>query len=273
MTNKVKILALVGLIGLPLTGCASLSTDLAFSQVASTVEERTGKRIQWDQGSNDDMAARAVVSQMLKKPLTINSATQIALLNNRGLQATYTELGIAQAGLVQAGLLKNPAFDVSVMNPLQSALPYNLAYGVVFQFIDALYIPLRKRVAASQLEEAKINVAAQVIDHAAMTQSAFIDYLAARQLVGLFKQVEKSARASFEAAKSLRKAGNTTALEFETQQSQLTNAKLERANAEGLLIEAREKVNAALGLSGAQTRWRTASRLPTLTKKRAVKLH
>ena len=272
MTQKSKIIIFLALANLPLAGCASLSTDPAFNDVAMTIQERTGQRIQWDQGSDEDMAARTAVDHMLKKPLTIKTATQIALLNNRGLQATYTELGIAQAGLVQAGLLKNPAFDISIINPLESALPANLAYGVVFQFIDALYIPLRKRVAASKLEEAKINVAAQVIDHAAMTRSAFIDYLAAYQLVGLFKQVEKSSRASFEAATALRKAGNTTALEFETQQSLLTNAKLELANAQAQLFETREKVNTALGLTGAQTRWRTASRLPTITGKGSVKL-
>ncbi|MCF6199092.1 MAG: TolC family protein [Hyphomicrobiaceae bacterium] len=271
MRKQIRTIALVGLTGLPLAGCASLSADLAFQDVAASVEQRTGKRIEWDQGGPDDLAARAAVTQMLKKPLTLTTATQVALLNNRGLQSTYTELGIAQAGLVQAGLLKNPSFDISIINPLQSALPYNLAYGVVFQFIDALYIPLRRRVAASKLEEAKISVSSQVIDHAAMTQSAFVDYLAARQLVGLVKQVEKSARASFEAAKALRKAGNTTVLEFETQQSQLTTAKLDLANAQAMRLETREKVNTALGLSGTQTRWRTASRLPTAKGKRPPK--
>ena len=263
-----KSTVLIALLGVSLSGCASLSTDGTFSEVASVVEARTGSKIVWDQGSEDDLAARATVSSMLKRPLTMQTATQIALLNNRGLQSTYTELGIAQAGLVQAGLLKNPSFDLSVMNPLPSVLPYNLAYGAVFQFIDALYIPLRRKVAASKLDEAKISVTAQVIDHAASTQSAFVNYLTARQLVGLFKQVERSSRASFEAAKSLRKAGNTTALEFETQQSLLTNAKLELAGAQAQELEAREKVNMALGLTGAQTRWTTGSKLPAMTRRK-----
>ena len=268
MSMILKSMLLIGILGAGLTGCASLSSEGTFNEVALVVEARTGSKIAWDQGSDDDLAARATVSAMLKQPLTLRSATQIALLNHRGLQSTYTELGIAQAGLVQAGLLKNPAFDISVINPLESAQPYNLAFGMVFQFIDALYIPLRKRVAASKLDEAKINVTAQVIDHAATTQSAFIDYLASRQLVGLFKQVERSSRASFEAAVSLRKAGNTTALEFETQQSLLTNAKLELAGAQAMVVEAREKVNMALGLTGRQTRWTTGSRLPAMTRRK-----
>ncbi len=251
-----KPLAAAGVSALLLAGCTTLSAQLAFDEVAATVSERTGQRIQWDTGSEDDLAARAAVDQLLRRPLTMESATQIALLNNRALQATYTELGIAQASLVQAGLLKNPAFDVSIIDPAGSGLPVNLAFGVVFQFIDALYIPLRRRVAASKLEEAKISVASQVIDHAAMTQQAFVDYVAARQLVGLFRQVEKSARASFEAAKAIREAGNSTALDFERQQSLLTQAKLDLATAEAAQIEAREKLNQAMGLTGKQTRWR-----------------
>ncbi len=267
--NKVtKSVLLAGFLGGGLGGCASLSSEGTFNEVASVVEARTGSKISWDQGSKEDLAVRDRVAAMLKRPLTLQSATQIALLNNRGLQSTYTELGIAQAGLVQAGLLKNPSFDMSVINPIPSGLPYNLAYGAVFQFIDALYIPLRRKVAASKLDEAKISVTAQVIDHAASTQSAFIDYLASRQLVGLFKQVEKSSRASFEAAVSLRKAGNTTALEFETQQSLLTTAKLELAGAQAMELEAREKVNMALGLTGRQTRWSAGSRLPAMTRRK-----
>ena len=254
----VKLLALLSVAVVGLAGCASLSADQVFDDVAMSVSERTGERIEWDRGSDDDIAVRAVVADLLRRPLTMKSATQIALLNNRGLQSTYTELGIAQAGLVQAGLLKNPAFDLSIIDPVEQGMPVNLAFGVVFQFIDALYIPLRKRVAASKLEEAKISVTSQVIDHAAMTQSAFVDYVAARQLVGLFRQVEKAARASFEAARIIRKAGNSTALEFERQQSLLTQAKLDLAGAEALQFEAREKVNQALGLTGNQTRWRAS---------------
>ena len=264
MIHTVKRMAALILAGAILSGCTTLSPQLAFDDVALEVEERTGQRIEWDRGTDDDLAARAAVEQLLKRPLTMKSATQIALLNNRGLIATYTELGIAQASLVQAGLLKNPIFDFSSIDPVAKGPP-DLTYAVVFQFIDAVFIPLRRRVAKSQLEEAKIAVTSQVIDHAAATQSAFIDYLAARQLVGLFKQVEKSARATLEAAKALRKAGNINVLDFETQQGLLTQAKLDHGQADALVAGARERLNTLLGLSGRQTHWRTAQRLPSIS--------
>ena len=45
----------------------------------------------------------------------------MALLNNRELQALYAELGVAQADLVQAGLLSNPVFDGAVRLPAREA--------------------------------------------------------------------------------------------------------------------------------------------------------
>ncbi len=263
-----KIKKIIPFIILPflIAGCTSLSAQNSFEEVALTIQERTGKNIRWHDGTANDEMASGAINKMLKRQLTLSSATQIALLNNRGLQSSYNEIGIAQADLVQAGLLKNPVFDATFMDPTEGGAPLNLAFGVVFQFIDALYIPLRKRVAASRLEEVKYNIAGQVVDHAAKTQSAFVDYLAARQLVELFQKVTKSSRASFEAARILRKAGNITDLRFETEQSQLTQAKLDLADAQALQMAAREKLNVVMGLTGNQTRWRTKSRLPNLRR-------
>ena len=96
---KKKIL-LVSLLVLSASGCAKLAPQEAFYDVAYDVGERINKRIQWDAGTGDDMAARAAVKGMLARKLTPASAVQIALLNNRGLQASYAEVGIAQANLV-----------------------------------------------------------------------------------------------------------------------------------------------------------------------------
>ena len=49
--------------------------------------------------------------RLLQKELSVDTAVQIALLNNRDLQGSYASLGIAQADLVEAGLLENPVFS------------------------------------------------------------------------------------------------------------------------------------------------------------------
>ena len=46
------------------------------------------------------------------RPLSVDNAVQVALLNNRGLQARFQDLGITEAEVVQAGRVPNPGFRV-----------------------------------------------------------------------------------------------------------------------------------------------------------------
>ena len=96
-------------------GCASLPKDAGFGDVERTIAERTGKRVHWSQGGPEDRAAGQALHAILAQPLTADGAVQIALLNNRELQATYEDLGIAQAALVQAGLFRNPVLTAGAL--------------------------------------------------------------------------------------------------------------------------------------------------------------
>ena len=101
-----------------LSGCASAALDAGFDDVKTTVQERNGVAISWNNATELDRQAADQLGSLLNRPLTADDAVQIALLNNRDLQATYSDLGVAQADLVQAGLFSNPIFDAAVMFPL-----------------------------------------------------------------------------------------------------------------------------------------------------------
>ena len=96
------------------------------------------------------------------------------MLNNRRLQASYGELGVARADLVQAGLLINPVLNADLTFGV-SAPGHGVAIGLVQNFMRALQIPLRKRVAEAALEEAKFAVASQVIDLVVEVKRAFVE--------------------------------------------------------------------------------------------------
>ena len=93
------------------TGCATFDQRAGFSDVSTAVEARSGKRVVWHLGTELDAQVDQEVRALLQDTLTVDGAVQVALLNNRNLQALYAELGVAQADLVQAGLLRNPVFD------------------------------------------------------------------------------------------------------------------------------------------------------------------
>src|SRR5712691_1544592 len=155
----------LGVIVFPLSmlvGCANVPREAGFSEVEQTVAARTGKRIHWSQGNDADRSVKAAITSMLQKELTVDDAVQVALLNNQSLQATYEELGIAQAELVEAGLLRNPTLGAEVRFPKHVRLP--VEFDLTQSFLDLLVLPLRKRAAGAAFEAAKLRVTNEVLN-------------------------------------------------------------------------------------------------------------
>ena len=242
-----------------LAGCAHVDPNPAFRELANTVHLRTGKRVQWNRGTAEDAQAQAAVSSLLSRPLTAESAVQIALLNNHTLQATYEELGIAQADLVEAGLLRNPIFTFERRFPGQAA-----EIDLLKEFIDIVLLPLRKRIAAAQFEAAKLRVGHEILKTAAEVRAAFYEHQGDQQLVDLRKTVAEATERSAETALKMKEAGNLRNLDLANKQATHAQAKIELAKAQSEAVQSREKLNKLMGAFGAQTNWTVASRLPEL---------
>ena len=243
-----------------LVGCAHVDPTPAFRELANTVHLRTGKRVQWNRGSAEDAEAQAAVASLLRRPLTADAAVQVALLNNRNLQATYEELGIAQADLVEAGLLRNPIFTFERRFPGQA-----LEMDLLKEFIDILLLPLRKRIAAAQFEAAKLRVGHEILKTAAEVRAAFYEHQGDERLVDLRKAVAEATERSAETALRMQQAGNLKNLDLATEQASHAQAKIELAKAQSEAVQTREKLNKLMGAFGAQTNWTVASRLPELS--------
>lgn len=158
---------------LTLTGCASLSPDGGFGDVQKATAEGLGAPVQlaWARQPGDMERIGPRVDELLGKPLAMDDAVQLALLNNRGLQADYAELGITEAEVVQAGRLPNPGFSFGRMArgdeiELERSLHLNLARLIA--------MPLVQRVEAQRLEQVRSTVAMKVLVLAADTRKAWV---------------------------------------------------------------------------------------------------
>ena len=80
----------------------------------------------------------------LDQPLSADDAVAVALWNNRALEATLAQLGLARADLVEAGLLRNP--NLSLLFPV-GPKPFELLAALP---VEALWQRPR-RVAAARL--------------------------------------------------------------------------------------------------------------------------
>lgn len=248
-----------------LSGCTAIAVDphAGFPRVAQLVNERVGQEIAQVPGPEEASPAPEAISARLKKGLNETDSVQIALLQNRNLQALYTRLSIAQADLVQASLLHNPVVDLSTGFPVAGGV-VNLGFGMAMDFIDLLYTPLRKRVATAQFEETKLRIAAEVLEVVWQTQTAFYRHQANEQRLELRHQVAVSTAASSELARAMREAGNVRELDLASELALAEEAKLDVRLAEIAVRESRESLNILMGLweEDAQ-RWTVASvRLP-----------
>jgi len=245
-----------------LNGCASVALNAGFDEVKATVEERAAIKIYWNNGTDLDKEAAEKLGSLLKDKLTVDDAVQIGLINNRELQAVYSDLGVAQADLVQAGLLNNPIFDGAIKWATPGGGKPDLELAVVMNFLDIIYLPLRKRVAAARFEEAKTRVSGMVLDFAARVRTAFLTHQANQQMLELRQTIVQALSASLEVARRLTEAGNITDLEFARDRALAEAGKLALRSAEVAVRQSREELNTLMGLWGKQTEWQTDERLP-----------
>ena len=245
-----------------LAACTSTVPEAEFADVSDLVADRTGETIMWEPTTDIAPDVDARVETLLSEDLTAESAVQIALLNNPGLRATYADLGIGRADLVQAGLLRNPVFDAVFRLPEGKDGQVNVDFGLMFGVLEMFTIPIKQRVAESNLQTVKARVAGAVIDLIAETRRAVAQVQAAQQIAGLFAQAEHATEVSAAAAEALYDAGNITRLALDTERYFHEETKLSRREAEARRIEARENLNILLGLRQGAA-WRLSARLPS----------
>ena len=236
----------------------------AFPRSALWSKNGAELKLFWNNGTDLDKDAAAKLASLLEKKLTADDAVQIALLNNRELQGFYADLGVAQADLVQAGLLSNPIFDAAIKWPAPGGGRPDLELAAVMNFLDIFYLPLRKRVAAARFEEAKTRVGGLVLDFAVRVRTAFYVHQANEQMLELRQTIVQALSASFDVTQRLHQAGNITELDFARERALLESGKLALRSAEVAVRQSREELNILMGLWGKQTEWQTDRRLPDI---------
>ena len=82
--------AVVALGLLLVAGCAEFSPDAGMTAVSSAVRDKVGGETVKITTVADARRARERVDALLRDPLTADTAVQVALLNNKGLQAATT---------------------------------------------------------------------------------------------------------------------------------------------------------------------------------------
>lgn len=259
-TARAGVVVIAALV-LGLTACAGVSKQAGHDEVDRLVRERSGHRTRWADGSPEDADVDRWVSQLLGRGLTRTAAVEIALLNNPRLQESYEGLGVSQAEMVQAGLLKNPSFGAHVAFPVRGD-GSEVSFSLVQDFLDLFVLPLRHRIAAEQFTIDILRVAQQALDTTAEVQKELLAVQAGTALVAYRRSVIEAAAGAAELSREQLAAGNISQLRHTTQIASYEQAALDLARDELELLRHRERLNRMLGLWGPRADWRLGEELP-----------
>jgi outer membrane protein TolC len=256
-----KQAALLLLTALLVSGCASFSPDGGFASVSDAAKAHLGKEAAWARSEAEQDRIDQRVAELLAQPLDADAAVQIALLNNRGLQAAYQELGIQEAELVQATRLPNPGFHIG---RLRRGDEREIERSIGFDLGHLIAMPLRRQVESRRFEAVQRSVAMQMLSLAAETRKAFVSAVAAGQTVRYLRDVKTNADAGAELARRMAEAGNWNKLQQAREHSFHADAVLNLARAQAQQVSARERLTRLMALWGTQINFTLPDRLPDL---------
>lgn len=234
------------------------------SATADIAGRTLNKRVAAIRSEEDAAAARVEVERLLKRPLTADSAVQIALLNNRGLQASYNELGIAEAVRVRQSLPPNPRFSVTRMT---GSVETEIERQIVASILALATLPMRSEIAADRFHQAQLAAALETLRVAAEARRAFYRAVAAQETVGLFAQANDAAETMTQLAKRLGETGAMNKLDQAREQAFHSDVIVRLASAQQRASRERERLVRALGLWGNDLKFVLPKSLPTLPKR------
>jgi outer membrane protein TolC len=262
MVHRIAARMIVATLGVVVpAGCATVSGNGGFGAVERIARERLDKDVKWQRDDRERESVRTAVKELLASPLSADNAVQIALLHNPGLQATYSDLGIAEADLVQAGRMTNPHF--AYLRTSEGG-ERKVEWALTFPILDLLTIPLRTRIESRRFEQVKLAVAAQMLDVATETRKSWFHAVAAEERVRYLEQVLLAAEASAELASRMEAAGNYTRLDRMREQVFHAETVADLARTRQAMVAKRERLTRLMGLSGDDIAFQLHERLPEL---------
>jgi outer membrane protein TolC len=247
-----------------LAGCQTFSQDGGMWLPIEIAGRHLNKEVVAIRTEDEAAAAQARVGRLVRRPLTAETAVQIALLNNRGLQAAYNDLGIAEAVRIQQSLPPNPRFSI---RPLSSSVESEIESQIVADVLAIMTLPARTEIAADRFRQAQLVAALETLRTAAEARRAFYRALAAQEMVNLLTEANSAAATTAQLAKRLVETGAMNKLDQAREQAFYSDVSTRLAGAQQRTSKERERLVRALGLWGGDLNFTLPKSLPVLPRR------
>jgi len=251
------------IISVLLSGCATFSPDGGMTVVANVASETIKKDVISIRTIEDAEWADSAVHRLLGRTLTVDTAVQIALLNNRGLQAAYNELALAEADLVRDSLPPNPKFSIS---RVAGDGAYEIVHQIVGDILALATLPFRSEIARQRFQEAQLRAAEDTLRLAAEVRRAYFRAVAANELVGLLMEFKSTGEATAQLSLKLGQSGAMNKLDQAREQVFYAETTAELATLRQEATSSRELLARLLGLWDGNLGFRLPQKLPALPR-------
>lgn len=247
-----------------LGGCKTFSPDAGMGPVAAIVGTNLNKQVVVVRTPEDDIWVRQKVEVLLKKPVTADAAVQVALLNNRGLQAAYNELGSAEAVFMANNRPPVPSISLSSVN---TAIELDIERQIVVNILALITQPARTRIAANRYEQAQLQAALETLRVATEARRAYYRAVAARESVATLTQAKSNAENAAQLAKQLGETGAMNKLDQAEQEVFYADITTQLAAARQQANSEWEQLVRLMGLWGSDLDFKLPNALPPLPPK------
>lgn len=251
------------MLALALGACAEFSPDGGMSEVTRLVGAGIGGEATKITSEADAARVRERVEALLREPLTADIAARIALLNNRGLQAAYNDLGLTEIAGVESGLPPNPKLTLS---RVAGNGEVELEFRLLGNILGLLTLPARREMARQRFAQAQ-HVAAEATFRTALeARRAWVAAVAAQQIVGYLEQSRMAADATADLMRKLGETGGATRIEQARASAAYAELGAQVAEARLRARAAREKLARVLGTWETTHALRLQNQLPALPR-------
>ncbi len=248
---------------LALAACQTFSPDGGMGAVTQFASSELQKEAVALRTQAETKAARAKVVELRARPLSADGAVQIALLNNRGLQAAFNDLFFAEAVAVEASLPPNPTFSIA---RLVSRPEIELERQIVTSLLALATLPVRTDIARERFRAAQMRAAEKVALIAAEARRAYYRAVAAQQSVNLLAQSQVAALAATQLSRRLGETGALNKLDQAREQAFYADLTGQLATARQRARTERERLIRLLGLWGNDLSFKLPGALPSLPR-------
>ena len=243
------------------SGCVTFSPDGGMLEVAELAGSEMRKDIVALKTPQDAERARGRVIELLKRALSADAAVQVALLNNRDLQAAYNELGLAEAAMVQASLPPNPTLSIE---RLSGPLEIELERRIVANILALATLPARAEIARTRFRQAQLRAAEETLRIGAEARRNYYRAVASRQTVRFLTDAKSAAETAANLSRRLGESGAMNKVDQAREQAFYADVVTQLAMARQKATSDRERLVRLLGLWGKDLHLHLPGSLPSL---------